>query len=468
MSETNIDCDVVVVGGGMAGMVTAVRAAELGLRVQVLERSAEDRYLCNTRISGGIIHCAQTDIQSDPALLARKIMDVTSGTADAALATAVAGDGLRGARWLQQHGVKFIKGAEPYYSFIMAPPVILANTREWRGRGGDLMLRTLEAVLVRNGGCVKRGHRASRLMLSAQGQCQGIAGTHGTGEFALRARHVVIADGGFQSDTARLKGPVSPAPDRIFQRNARSGLGDGLRMAIEAGASITDLHGFYGHVLSRDAFRNDNLWPYRWLDFVAAAGVVVDADGRRFCDEGLGGVHIANSIAALEDPLSVTVIADSAIWNTRGRHSLLPPNPMLKELGGTVHEDASLAALASRAGLPPQGLEETIRLYNDAVRDKALAGLVPGRSTHKFDPHPVARAPFYAFPVCAGITYTMGGIRIDANARVLTASGAPIPGLFAAGATTGGLEGGPLHGYVGGLVKSLVTGLRAAETMARA
>jgi fumarate reductase flavoprotein subunit len=76
---------------------------------------------------------------------------------------------------------------------------------------------------------------------------------------------------------------------------------------------------------------------------------------------------------------------------------------------------------------------------------------------------PIAVAPFLAIPLCAGITYTMGGIRIDGDARVLREDGVAIPGLYAAGSTTGGIEGGPRIGYIGGLAKAAVFGLRAAE-----
>ena len=75
-------------------------------------------------------------------------------------------------------------------------------------------------------------------------------------------------------------------------------------------------------------------------------------------------------------------------------------------------------------------------------------------------------ASFALAPVCAGITYTMGGIAVDEHARALDDNGAPLPSLYAAGAAAGGLEGGPAVGYVGGLVKCGVTGLRAAEHIA--
>ena len=75
----------------------------------------------------------------------------------------------------------------------------------------------------------------------------------------------------------------------------------------------------------------------------------------------------------------------------------------------------------------------------------------------------IAKAPYYAVPLCAGITYTFGGIYTDADARVMSARGAPIEGLYAVGATTGGLEGGLGGGYVGGLIKGVTFGMRAAE-----
>ena len=80
---------------------------------------------------------------------------------------------------------------------------------------------------------------------------------------------------------------------------------------------------------------------------------------------------------------------------------------------------------------------------------------------------PILKAPFYAIPMCTGITYTMGGIRIDADARVLRPDGRAIGGLYAAGSTTGGLEGGERATYLGGLTRAGVQGLCAAEHIAR-
>ena len=125
---------------------------------------------------------------------------------------------------------------------------------------------------------------------------------------------------------------------------------------------------------------------------------------------------------------------------------------------------------ARRAGerhLPADTLKRTISEYNDAIAGKRLqSGYTPPRQTARFDACPIAKAPFHALPMCAGITYTMGGISVNAHAQALRADGGIIEGLYALGAAAGGLEGGPEVGYVGGLAKGGVTALVSAEHIA--
>jgi fumarate reductase flavoprotein subunit len=112
-------------------------------------------------------------------------------------------------------------------------------------------------------------------------------------------------------------------------------------------------------------------------------------------------------------------------------------------------------------------LAQTIDKYNQAVQEQKTSALQPPRSHHKLTPLPVMKAPFYALPLCAGITYTTGGLLIDAHARVLRPNKSPIEGLYAAGSSVGGIEGGPKASYVGGLMKALVLGILAAEDVAK-
>jgi len=463
MNESKLTCDVVVIGGGISGMMAAVRSAQGGKRVLVLEKTDDDRYVCNSRLTAGIWHCCQMDIQTDPQKLEDAIMTITGGGARPDLARAVAQDGIRAVRYMQSVGIRFIKGPMDYQSFMLSPPTITPQGRQWEGRGGDVMLRIFEAELKKHGGQILRGHKAARLVRDGA-RVTGVQGERANGEkFSVQASTVVIADGGFQANPEYTRGPITPAPEKIFQRNAATGMGDGMRMAREAGAAVSDLRGFYGHVLSKDAFATDKLWPYPWLDFVLAAGMAVTRDGKRFDDEGLGGVHMANAIAALPDPSACVVIADQKIWDERGTYNILAPNPRMLDAGATVYKANTVEELASKAGIDPTALRAEVDAYNKAVKNKAMSSLAPARSTHKFEAYAIEKGPFYAFPACAGITYTMGGISIDASCRVLNESGESIPGLYAVGCASGGLEGGAKKGYVGGLVKSSATGLRAAE-----
>jgi len=194
----------------------------------------------------------------------------------------------------------------------------------------------------------------------------------------------------------------------------------------------------------------------------------VGPGGERLVDEGLGGIAIANALARLEDPNCATLICDSAIWDGPGKSARLPANPYLEKFGGTLHRAGMLRELALRSGIAPDALIATVEAYNEAVKSGACAKLSPPRSTDRIKAWPIIAPPFIAIPMCVGITYTMGGIVVDGDGRVQRPDGTSIAGLYAAGATTTGLEGGGEQGhvgYVGGLIKA-VFGLRAAEHVA--
>lgn len=153
----------------------------------------------------------------------------------------------------------------------------------------------------------------------ADGAITGLEGTDADGPFSVRAANVIVADGGIPADPEMLGKDITPAPDKVLQRNTRKGAGDGIRMAQSIGAALSErMDGFYGPVMHRNAMTNDNLWPYPWYDDICTNAIIVGDDDKRFCDKGFGGPHIANRIAALDDPLSTWVIFDQAIWEEGG------------------------------------------------------------------------------------------------------------------------------------------------------
>lgn len=458
-----LDFDLISVGGGYAGLVAAARAAELGMKAAVIERGKDELYACNSRFAGGVLHVSYQNPKLSQQELLAAIEQLTAGHAQPELAKAVADNAGRAVDWLRQEGAVFMRaGTEGWRQWILAPPRPPVTHMEWKGRGADVTLRRLEKNLRERGGAVHRDTAAQALFME-DGCCRGVMARCGDVDILYRARSVVLADGGFQGNRALVGQHVSPVPDALKQRGAGTGHGDCMRMAREVGAGVTALEPFYGHILSRDAMHNERVWPYPQLDELAAAGILIDGRAQRIADEGLGGVFLANAIARCADPLSTTVIFDEPLWQKAGRAAAIPPNATLVNAGGTLHRADSIAALAPRIGVSPSALETTIRDYNTAVESGRLEMLEPPRSEKRRKAQRIAMAPFYAAPVCAGLTYTMGGIMIDGHGRVISQEGTAIAGLYAAGAATGGLEGGPAVGYVGGLIKSIVFGLLAAE-----
>lgn len=459
--------DLAVIGGGIAGMVAAVRAAELGASVVLLEKGTETLYRCNTRYTGGAFHIAFHDIDEPVDVLRAAICSVTEGFADERLAQAVAKDARHAVRWLRLQGIRTIRvGPDAWRQNFLAPPGLMKTGLNWEGRGGDVMLRTMRQRLASLGGCLIQGAQAKRLVMQS-GRCTGIAYEMNGDPRMLAAANVMLCDGGFQANLELLKRYVTPAPERLKQRGAATGMGDALRMAVEVGAATSSLENIYGHLLCQDALKSDRLWPYPIMDLIAGASIVVDASGARFMDEGLGGVYMTNAIARLPDPLSAVVVFDEEIWQGPATTFILPANPHLILAGGTVESAATLSDLAARIGVPAEALKRTVREYNDAVSRDATAGLSPTRSARTTNPHQIAVPPFHAIRLAPGITFTMGGIVTDDVGRALDAGGNAIPGLFASGCCTGGMEGGRNAGYVGGLTKSATFSWRAAQVIAR-
>lgn len=458
------DADAVVVGGGIAGLSAANRLAQLGRRAVVLEQGQDERYMCNSRLTGGAIHICYRDPMAGEPALRDAIEQATVGTANPALVDAVARDAGRAVNWLREEGMGFARGgAEEYKRWVLTPLRPARPGLEWEGRGGDVMLRRLETNLTARGGQVVRGARVSAIEPDGNGGW--IVCTQENA--VVRARAVIIADGGFQGDAELVGQHISPKPERVLQRGAGTGRGDGLRMALALGAASVGLDRFYGHVMVAEALENPNLWPYPWADPIATAGIVVDGSARRFVDEAKGAVFVANAIAKLDDPLSAVAVCDETIWRGPAARGVIPPNPNLEAGGATVYQAATIAELAVQVGLSPEALAATVAEWNEAVAAGNGAALAPARGEGPPSAFPVINPPFRAVRLCAGITYTMGGIAIDGDARVVRADGSAIDGLYAAGTAAGGLEGGPKSGYVGGLAKSCITGLRAAEHIAQ-
>jgi len=261
----------------------------------------------------------------------------------------------------------------------------------------------------------------------------------------IDAHAVILTTGGFAANEEMLTRYVGPLAAQCKLRGSANDTGDGLRMALEVGAAAVNLPHFYGHLQSLRCLVDDRFWPYPRVDSLVLDGILVDRPGRHFVDESRGDVAVSNVLARSQDPRGAVLIFDEQAWDAAVRDDTVSakipgPNPWLKDNDGELYCAGSDAELAWQLGLDAADVATSI-----AEAKRPL--------------HP----PFYGLRVVPGITFTMGGIRIDGRAQALDLEGRPIAGLHAAGDAIGGLMGGSGGGYTGGLSQAVVTGLLAAE-----
>jgi tricarballylate dehydrogenase len=248
--------------------------------------------------------------------------------------------------------------------------------------------------------------------------------------------------------------------------------GEGLRLAWEAGAQ--PFGHFSGcHAVAWDAGARpigDRELTNQLTRGGYPFGIVVNTEGNRFVDEGAdfrNYTYAKYGAEILKQPGSLAYqVFDAKVTE------LLRPEEYAAP-GATRVEAATLAGLAKELGLDEGRFVRTVEEFNRAVSGERFNPTIKdGKHTEGVTPakshwaQPIDTAPFVAYPVTCGITFTFGGVRINADGAVLDNAGRPISGLFAAGEIVGGLF---YFNYPGGsgLTAGSVFGRRAGRAAAR-
>ena len=236
------------------------------------------------------------------------------------------------------------------------------------------------------------------------------------------AEPLVLATGGFQGDEALVREHIEPSGE-LFLRANRWSAGDGLRHATARGGALSDGMGeFYGRAMPAPPAMIAEDQFVQLAQLYGRHALVLDDEGREFALEPVSWSEVDLVQAIARRP-------NARAWYLVDEESL-----GLEIRGRTVGDMVEAARAAGGEVLLPNELGIELP---DAYR--------------------------YAVHVSAGITHTIGGVRIDEDARVLSEDGTPIEGLYAAGADVGGISTG---GYASGLASALVFGRIAAETAA--
>jgi succinate dehydrogenase/fumarate reductase flavoprotein subunit len=289
-----------------------------------------------------------------------------------------------------------------------------------------------------------------------------------SGEIELRARiGVVLATGGFPHDALRRKDSF-PADSDHLTLAVPSATGDGLAMGEQVGGHVDLTLASPGAWCPVSEVRHPDGSIGRFPHIIERGkpGIIgVLADGRRFCNEGLGyHDYVAAMLTASPAGAEVAswLICSRAFQRRYGlgfaRPTPVPVEPLIRS--GYLRAGRTIGELASACGIDVAGLEQTVAAYNrHAVNGKDPAfgrGTTPyqrlqGDAAHHPNPcvAPIAPGPFFAVKVKPGSFGTFAGLRTDGSARVLNAQGQPITGLYAAGTDMASVMGG--HYPAGGI-----------------
>lgn len=442
MEDLSIECDLLVVGGGMAGMSAAAWAAERGAVVIVVEKAAAVGG--SAVLSGGVLWTA-----SSPEKM------TLYGGGDPALGRVVFETYPEALAWLRRRGIDMSQRMD-----VLHGQGYQIDIHGW--------IQHCQGLVEQHGGSVIPETETLNLIRDADGAVIGARTRHIDGDVTVMAKATVLATGGFQaSPDLRARWIHPQARDMLLRSNPVSD-GAGLRLGSEAGGEIAATNrGFYGHLVSEPKLGSwgDERLYVALSQYHSEHALLLNEAGQRFCDETLGD-HTNTYETLVQPGARALCFWDSRVHETYATVPVVSIGvPMDKmqtaiEHGGKGVVASSLdevAAFAETQGFDGAAVRATIEGCNQSLRT-GWEALEPPRAD---DWRPIDKAPFYALVVHPAITFTFGGLTIDAGAHVLKADGARVPGLFAAGGDAGGAYG---HGYAGGLALAMTFGIAAARS----
>lgn len=469
-TEVTKDVDVVVVGAGGAGMTAAITAAQAGKTVIIVEEAAITGGN-SSRATGGM-NAAKTELQDE------NTFGEEAGV-EKGLAAADAYDNLADLKaTVAQQWADYQANPEGYFDsvelFILDTMVggkginnidlvttlatNSADAIDWLANLGTPI--ALTDVSSFGGASVKRIHRplnaegktvsvgsymvplleenckslnveilteteATSIIMN-EGAAAGIVAVNGETTYTINAKSVVLASGGFGANLDMVV-EYKPELAGFASTNASTITGDGIKMAMEAGAATVDMEQIQIHPtvyvsetgstsLITEGLRGDG-------------AILVNQEGLRFCDEV--GTRDAVSAAELAQTGSYAyLIVDQAMVDA----SSVIAGYITKGLTMNA-EGQSAADLAATLGCDAATLENTISTWNSYVEAKEDPDF--GRTSFA---NPLVDS-YYAIKITPAVHHTMGGIAINTSAEVLNAEGTAIANLFAAGEVTGGVHG---------------------------
>ncbi len=413
-TTTNSDknsTDVLVIGGGGAGLAASITAAENGAKVILVEKMPAVGG--NTIISATGITASDTQLHKDagtPFTVEdhfKKTMETSKNLADEKLVRILVENSNSAYEWLLTLGLKYkLDPKDP--SWIIPE----------EGHYGAQLVKAYQAETAKYSNIDLRLETKATELVVENGKVVGAKVTGKDGkEQIVKAKSVILATGGL-NNAPEMIGEFNPKYKGVNTEMTTPGpTGDGIRMAQAVGAQLRDMEYFQMRPLSS----NGHWYKEIIVNQEGIGGILVNKDAKRFVNETMGSWDLASEILKQNERMAF-VIFDTDVYNT-------PDGKKIIEKGKGVKAD-TIEDLAKQLELDPSTLKATIDEYN--AKNDPFGRKTIGK---------VTTAPFYGVKTLPSSHYTMGGVAINENAQVLSKDGKVIEGLYAAGEVVGGLYG---------------------------
>ena len=459
------EADVVVVGLGAAGSAAAVEAIEAGAKVVVIEENG--RGGGSTIVSGGLLYMGGTQLQKDLGIedsvenMYNYIAKATGPNADPDLIRTFCDSSPELYDWLVSHGVAFEGDVDTEAHVVVAPQGVCLNysgnerNAEYaavadpapRGHtpvgGGMGVFEKLEAIIDEKA-TVLYNVRGSEVVTDEAGAVIGVRGQDADGKTVSvkAAKGVVLSCGAFTYNDAMTECYDQAAVAAGGRTGVPNDQGDGILMGMAVGGAVKSMN-----------LLNLQMFIYRYGDM--PCGVVIDSRGLRFMAEDCYGTWIGRGIEKRSPEAAWIVLDQPLSENIADNLGMGDPTP--------VAQADTLEELAATLGVNADALTATIERYNSLVE----GGEDVDYHKDVFYLKKVETAPFYAYDCSMPQLgyHTLGGLKINKNAEVISRTGEVIPGLYAAGRTSCGIYGeypGSGSSIADGLTFGRIAGKQAA------
>jgi fumarate reductase flavoprotein subunit len=445
--------DVVVFGGGTAGLAAAVAAAERGARVIVFEKlsvtgGTGNRGMGPLGVESRIQRWKKIPPTKEEAFKA--FMDFTLWRVDARLVSEYirrSGDTID---WLESMGVEFADVIHYFTRRGYATHHVVKPPDRPPGPTASATIMKCLTERAEKLGVEIRLETEVKKILKEDGRIVGVVAQSKEGEnIEVRAKAVIIATGGFGDNPEMIKKYTKHEWGKtIFSMRIPGMTGDGIRLAWEAGAArdVMEMEVAGALIASARPGEVPLGGPIMTLGrvFGQPSNLMVDLLGERFVNEEVDGAYLGNAVGRLKNACAFSIFDDKARkkYEAEGFEWGTWPFPFDKpeNLGKMLREESekgelavfvanSLEDLADKAGIKKEALLKTVKEYNMAC-DKGYDEIFFKSSKYLW---PIKQAPFYAGKLVLSAYGSLGGIKINYKCEVLNEEWEPIPGLYAAG-----------------------------------